>query len=111
MVILEFCQHGNLLSFMKGRRQIFKPIWSKQHVGMEHEFTTFDLCVAAYQVAKGLDFLASRKVSRVAVFVCYYMSLWKYRINSKSKCEGQIKHTQSSKIVWLNIQGQMKGRL
>lgn len=61
MVILEFCPNGNLLSFMKERRQMFKPIWSKQHVGMEKEFTTFDLCVCAYQVAKGLDFLASRK--------------------------------------------------
>ena len=63
MVILEYCKHGDLLSFMKGRRQIFKPIWSKQHVGMEEEFTTFDLCVAAYQISKGLEFLASRKVS------------------------------------------------
>lgn len=62
MVILEFCPYGNLLSFMKERRQLFKPIWSKQHVGIEKEFTTFDLCVAAYQIAKGLDFLASRKV-------------------------------------------------
>ena len=62
MVILEFCPYGNLLSFMKDRRQLFKPIWSKQHVGIEKEFTTFDLCVAAYQIAKGLEFLASRKV-------------------------------------------------
>jgi len=62
MVILEYCPHGNLLSFIKSRRQIFKPIWSKQHLGMEKEFTMFDLCVAGYQVAKGLKFLADRKV-------------------------------------------------
>ncbi|XP_066917085.1 fibroblast growth factor receptor 2-like isoform X2 [Clytia hemisphaerica] len=61
MVILEFCPHGNLLSFVKSRRQIFKPVWSKQHLGMEKEFTLFDLCVAGYQVAKGLEFLADRK--------------------------------------------------
>ena len=62
MVVLEYCPHGNLLSFIKSRRQMFKPIWSKQHLGMEKEFTMFDLCVAGYQIAKGLEFLAARKV-------------------------------------------------
>lgn len=41
---------------------MFKPIWSKQHIGIENEMTTFDLCVAGYQIAKGLQYLASRKV-------------------------------------------------
>ncbi|XP_065669835.1 vascular endothelial growth factor receptor kdr-like isoform X2 [Hydra vulgaris] len=60
-ILLEYCPHGNLLSYMKNRRQEFKPIWSKQFIGMEQEFTTFDLAVICYQVAKGLEFLASRK--------------------------------------------------
>jgi len=40
---------------------MFKPIWSKQKTGIENEFTTFDLCVSAYQIAKGLDYLSGRK--------------------------------------------------
>ena len=62
MLILEYCPHGNLLSFIKGRRQMFKPIWKKQHFGIEQEFTTLDLVIMAYQICKGLEYLAQRKV-------------------------------------------------
>ena len=63
MVILEYAPHGNLLSFLKGRRPILKTTWKKEAIGMEHEFTTCDLAATAYQVAKGMEFLASRRVS------------------------------------------------
>lgn len=80
MVVLEYCPHGSLLSFIKERRQMFKPIWSKQHLGMEKELTTFDLCVAGYQVAKGLDYLASRKVS--------FEQIWRHKLNKISRYLG-----------------------
>ena len=63
MVILEYAPHGNLLSFLKGRRPILKTTWKKETVGMENELTTCDLAVIAYQVGKGMEFLSSRRVS------------------------------------------------
>ena len=62
MVILEYAPHGNLLTFLKSRRDILKPVWKKQEIGMENELTTCDLAAIAYQVAKGMEFLASRRV-------------------------------------------------
>ena len=63
MVILEYAPYGNLLTFLKSKRTIFKPIWEKQCVGMRDEFTILDLVSCAYQIAKGMEYLASRKVN------------------------------------------------
>jgi len=61
LVILEYAPHGNLLSFLKGRRQMLKTTWKKEAIGMEDEMTTCDLAVIAYQVGKGMEFLSSRR--------------------------------------------------
>ena len=63
-MILEYAPHGNLLSFLKGRRQMLKTTWKKEAIGMEDEMTTCDLAVIAYQVGKGMEFLSSRRVCR-----------------------------------------------
>ena len=75
MVILEYATHGSLLSFLKTRKQLLKTTWKKETIGMEDELTTCDLAVIAYQVAKGMEFLASRKVcilcpDHTASFLC-----------------------------------------
>ena len=67
MAILEYAPHGNLLSFLKNRRQMLKTTWRKEAIGMEDELTTCDLAVIAYQVAKGMAFLASRRVCIIDV--------------------------------------------
>ena len=61
-VILEYCPHGSLLNFLKERRDIFEPVWYKQETDMGNELTHIDLTMVAYQIAKGMDFLASKKV-------------------------------------------------
>ncbi|XP_065684796.1 fibroblast growth factor receptor 3 isoform X1 [Hydra vulgaris] len=60
-VILECCPGGNLLNFLRSKREVFKPFWFKKELDMENEFTFIDLLMIAYQVSKGMDFLQSRK--------------------------------------------------
>ena len=64
-VILEFCPHGNLLTFLRSKRDIYNSSWVKEAYDPEKEFTLINIVGAAFQVAKGMEFLASRKVSRV----------------------------------------------
>lgn len=62
-VILECCPHGNLLKFLRDRRDIFQPEWYKNDTDMEKEFTYIDIMMICHQVARGMDFLQSKKVS------------------------------------------------
>ena len=62
-VIMEYCQHGNLLDFLKERREIFDPIWAAASANLESQFSTTDLVIAAFQVTRAMEFLASRRVS------------------------------------------------
>ena len=61
-VILECCPHGNLLNFLRSKREIFQPLWFKEATDMETEFTYIDLLMTVFQVAKGMDFLQSKRV-------------------------------------------------
>ncbi|XP_065058967.1 vascular endothelial growth factor receptor 2-like [Rhopilema esculentum] len=60
-VVLEYCPHGSLLNFLRDRRDIFQPTWFKNEPDMAKELTYIDLTMIAYQIAKGMDFLASKK--------------------------------------------------
>jgi FMS-like tyrosine kinase 1 len=62
-VILEFCPHGNLLMFLRSKRGIYDNTWVKEIYNPEKEFTLIDIVGAAFQIAKGMEFLASRKVN------------------------------------------------
>lgn len=70
-VILEFCPYGNLLTFLRSKRDMYNSTWVKELYDPEKEFTLFDIVGAAYQVAKGMEFLASRKVSLPFGFMFY----------------------------------------
>ena len=61
-VILECCPHGSLLNFLRAKREIFMPAWAKHEVDMEKECSYIDLAMTAWQVAKGMDFLQTKKV-------------------------------------------------
>ena len=61
-VILEFCPHGNLLTFLRSKRSFYESTWEKKIYDPEKEFTLIDIVGAAFQIAKGMEFLASRKV-------------------------------------------------
>lgn len=60
-VIIEFCPHGDLISFLRGKRTEFQPIWEKYETDMSNEFTYIDLLLTSFQVAKGMEFLQDRK--------------------------------------------------
>ena len=64
MLIIEFAPHGSLAKFLRKKREIYEPTWAKETTSPETEFTMADLAMEAYQVARGLEFLASRKVGR-----------------------------------------------
>ena len=63
-VILECCPHGNLLSFLRARREMFTPEWFKKDTDMEKELTYIDLLMICHQAARGMEFLQSKKVIR-----------------------------------------------
>ena len=61
-VILEYCQHGDLSTFLRGKRDVFEASWTKIEPGLENSCTYYDLANISYQIARGMDFLASKKV-------------------------------------------------
>ncbi|XP_028517530.1 vascular endothelial growth factor receptor 3 isoform X2 [Exaiptasia diaphana] len=61
MVIMEFAPHGNLLNFLRSRREIYEATWRKTANNPDAEFTLADLVMFSYQIARGMDFLSSKK--------------------------------------------------
>uniref|UniRef100_A0A7N8XBW3 receptor protein-tyrosine kinase n=1 Tax=Mastacembelus armatus TaxID=205130 RepID=A0A7N8XBW3_9TELE len=65
MVIVEYCKHGNLSSYLKSKRGEYSPY--KKWVSAEEDstdddhLTMEDLISYSFQVAKGMEFLSSRK--------------------------------------------------
>ena len=62
-VIIEYCSNGNFLQFLRNRRDIYETEWKGVSKDPNVQLTMTDLVVAAYQVARGMEFLASRLVS------------------------------------------------
>ena len=61
-VIMEFCGHGCLKTFLSDRRNTFDPCWSRDSVSMAHSICLFDLLRMCEQVMKGLMFIHCWKV-------------------------------------------------
>ena len=62
LVIMEYAPHGNLLKFLRDKRDIYDPTWTKTSNNPEVEFTIANLVAYTYQIARGMEFLASKKV-------------------------------------------------
>ena len=67
-VIIEYCSNGNLLQFLRNRRDIYETEWKGVSKDPNVQLTMTDLVIAAYQVARGMEFLASRLVSKHCLY-------------------------------------------
>lgn len=61
-VILEYCPYGDLSSFLREKRDLFEPSWTTKEDNSNYVCTYFDLANYTYEIARGMDFLASKKV-------------------------------------------------
>ena len=73
MVIMEFALNGSLLSFLRGKRDIYEPDWTKTTNDPNKEFKLVDLVMISYQVSRGMAFLASRKVIFFVLFFVHFI--------------------------------------
>ncbi|KAK3700365.1 hypothetical protein QZH41_019735 [Actinostola sp. cb2023] len=64
LVIIEYCPHGNLHDFLRKQRDLFEPNWAPATEKPDELFTTTDLVITAFQVARAMEFLATRRVTR-----------------------------------------------
>ena len=62
MVIMEYCPNGDLLTFLRSKREIFEQSWIKSDRQFQKRLTFFDLATVTYQIARGMDYLLSKKV-------------------------------------------------
>ena len=61
-VVIEYCPHGNMLQFLRKKREMYDPIWLPPTEDPDKQFSMTDVVSAAFQVARAMEFLASRKV-------------------------------------------------
>ena len=61
-VIIEYCPYGNMLQFLRKRRGWYEPTWLTPSEDPDKQFSVTDLVSAAFQVARAMEFLVSRKV-------------------------------------------------
>ena len=66
LVIIEYAPYGNLGDFLRSHRYMFKPVWGKSSaLNPELEFNISHLVNFSYQVCRGMEFLASKKVGKM----------------------------------------------
>lgn len=62
LLIMEFAEHGSLLLYLRQRRSAYRATWFKAKMDPREEYTILDMVMAAFQISKGMEFLAFRKV-------------------------------------------------
>ena len=62
LVILEYAPHGCLLKFLRGKRDAYETTWSTTASDPEKGLNISNLVCYAYQISRGMEYLASKKV-------------------------------------------------
>ena len=62
LIILEYAPHGNLLKFLRGKRDVYEATWSTTASDPEIRLNISNLVGYAYQISRGMEYLASKKV-------------------------------------------------
>lgn len=62
-VVVEYASQGNLREYLRARRPVGLEYWSGSRPVSLASLEIMELVSAAYQVARGMAYLASRKVS------------------------------------------------
>ncbi|XP_022801625.1 vascular endothelial growth factor receptor 2-like [Stylophora pistillata] len=60
-LIIEYCPYGNMLIFLRNRREIYDPTCLPPTEDPDKQFSLTELMSAAFQVARAMEFLVSRK--------------------------------------------------
>lgn len=60
--IIEYCPYGDLKNFLKSKRSCYSGEWTTTLYEQTDHLTLGDLSSIAYQIAKGMAFLHSKKV-------------------------------------------------
>ena len=61
---MEYCPHGNLRDFLRGSRDVYNMEEQSLMADLSQAFGPRDLINMAWQIAKGMTFLISRKVRK-----------------------------------------------
>ena len=62
LVILEYAPHGSLQKFLRGKRDVYEATWSTTASDPEMRLNISNLVGYAYQISRGMEYLASKKV-------------------------------------------------
>ena len=62
LVILEYAPHGSLLKHLRGKQDVYEATWSTNASDPEMRLNISNLVGYAYQISRGMEYLASKKV-------------------------------------------------
>ena len=62
LVILEYAPHGSLQKFLQGKRDVYEATWTTTASDPEIRLNISNLVGYAYQISRGMEYLASKKV-------------------------------------------------
>ena len=68
LVILEYAPHGSLLKFLRGKRDVYEATWSTTTSDPEIRLDISNLVGYAFQISRGMEYLASKKVKDLPLF-------------------------------------------
>ena len=92
-VIIEYCPYGNLLQFLRNRRELYQSKWQVPTTDPDKQFTLTDLVSAAFQVTRAMEFLASRKVRWLRICMPSFLRAQLMVFSSKSTFEENVKYS------------------